>query len=62
MRRKYTDTEGWLWITFFHVARHRKAWCWGMKEWSFGFYYDWYDGPIWRLDIGPFYVAIGCWY
>jgi hypothetical protein len=63
-KRQYTDSSGWLWITLFDVASHRKAWACGVdwKDRRWGFVYNWHDGPIWEFCAGPFWVAIGCWY
>lgn len=57
--RGYTDTSDWHPITLFSMMADRKCWhCGWTRDWRFGANYTWYDGPMWHLLIGPFWVAI----
>ena len=60
----YTDTEDWNIQTLLWMMRQRGAWDGGVdcKDWRLSAFYTWYDGPIWQVCVGPFWVAIGPWY
>lgn len=62
--RGYTDSEDWNIRTLISMAFDRQCWACGAtwREWSLRADYTWYDGPIWQVCVGPFWVAIGPWW
>lgn len=58
--RKLTDSEDWHPATFFHMAMDRDLWSCGVtwREWRLSALYTWYDGPIFQVRIGPFWVCL----
>lgn len=58
--RGYTDSTDWHPLTLLAMMKDRNAWQFGVtwREWRIGLDYTWYDGPIFQLCVGPFWVAL----
>lgn len=58
--RGNTNTDDWHPMTFLSMMLDRRCWNCGvtLKEWRLRWTYTWYDGPIWQLEVGPFWVAL----
>lgn len=58
--RGYTDTDDYNLITLLSMMKDRDYWASGFdwKDWRLRWTYDWYDGPIWQLWIGPLWVSV----
>lgn len=56
----YTNAEDWNIQTLIWMMVRREYWSGGTdwKDWRLFAGYTWYDGPIWSVCIGPFWVCI----
>lgn len=58
----YTGTDDYNIRTLFSMMADRDYWTAGVdwKDWRLIWTYTWYDGPIWQLIVGPFWVSVAC--
>ncbi len=58
--RGYTDSDAWNIQALLWMMAKGEYWHAGVtwKEWGLSASYTWYDGPIWQVCIGPFWISI----
>lgn len=58
--RGNTDGSDWHPLTLWSMLKDPACWDGGVtwREWRLSFDYTWYDGPIFRLRVGPFWVGL----
>jgi len=59
--RGLTHTRDYNLRTLLWFAARPRYWSCGadMRDWKlFEWLYDWYDGPIWQLRVGPLWVCV----
>lgn len=57
-----TGPDGWTFETLWWMMRRREYWHCGTTwtEWRLSALYTWYDGPIFQVRVGPFWVCLSC--
>lgn len=58
--RGYTNSSDWHPITLLAMMADRNCWYCGLswREWKLSASYDWYDGPLFQLWVGPFWITL----
>lgn len=58
--RGSTDSADWHPLTLWAMLTDPSTWDGGVtwREWKLDALYAWYDGPIFQLRVGPFWIAL----
>ena len=58
--RKLTDAEDFNIRTLIWMAKRPEYWdvMWTWREWRLEARYDYYDGPLWQVRIGPLCILL----